>query len=86
MIGETRFQVNARLDGDGEPAITVVALCDYGSRTAAVTQDVTDEKLLSQVKAIFEKAIRQTRDELHGQATAAAAESFVVATRKGEQL
>ena len=86
MIGETRFQVTARLDGDGEPTITVTALCDYGTRTSAVTQDVTDKKLLVQAKAVFEKAIKQTRDELHVQAQTSAVKSLAVALEKGEQI
>lgn len=86
MFGETNFKVNATLHADGEVTAKVQASCAYGERTASVTQDVEDEKLLASIGNVLKKAIGDAREGLIQQATSAAAEALVVATKKGEKV
>ena len=85
MIGETTFQATARFE-NGEPKIKVTAFTGYGSRTASVSQDVTDEKLLADLSRLSEKAIKSVQEELRHQSITAAAESLVVATKRKEAI
>lgn len=86
MIGQTEYQVTARLGTDGEPSVKVAGICAYGDRTASVSVDITDEKVLASVGAAMKKAIRDVREQLNQEATAAAYKSLVVATDRGETL
>lgn len=86
MIGNTEFTVSARLDADGEVSAKVTGSCAYGNRTASVSADVTDKKLLSELGKSMKKAVTDAREELNQEATSAAAQSLVVATNKGEKL
>lgn len=85
MIGETTFQASARA-ADGSVSLKVTAFCGYGSRTASVSAEVTDEKLLAQLEKVFENAVKSVREDLQMQAVKAAAESLVIATNKKETL
>jgi hypothetical protein len=85
MLGQTKFQVTARFDGE-KPSVKVTAICEYGDRSAAVDVAITDEKVLSQIAAACRQAIKEKRQELTAQAQVAAAEAMVVAAKKGEQI
>ena len=87
MFEQPTFQVTARLDQDGEPSVRVTAFCAYGNRSASVTQDITDEKVLASVGAALKKALSaDVKSGLNQQAIASAAQSYAVATQKGEKL
>jgi hypothetical protein len=85
MIGTTTFKATARFD-EGEVKISVTGSCPYGKRTATVTVEVDDEKLLSQIGSLLDKAVRSVREDLNQQATAAAAKCLVVATDMKEKV
>lgn len=85
MIGETTFQATARFE-NGEPKLKVTAFTGYGSRTASVSREVEDDKLLADFAKLAEKAIKSVNDELRSEAIAAAAESLVVATKRKEAI
>lgn len=86
MIGQTRYEVTARFSESGEASIKVHGRCDYGDRTAAVSAEVVDEKLLAQVEAIAKKAISEVREMLNQQAVSAAVEALVTANKLGEKI
>lgn len=87
MIGTTEFTVKATLSGDGGVSAKVVATCPYGQRSATVDSPVTDEQVLAGIEKAMKKAVAgDLREDLNQQATAAAAEAVVVATRKGEKI
>jgi phage tail protein X len=86
MIGETKFQVTARLDSGGKPELRVTALTAYGRRTAGVSQDVTDKKLLAELGKLLKDAIKSVQPELQPQAVTAAAEALVYASKRGEDI
>lgn len=81
MIGNITFTATAR-----DEVIKVTATCGYGSRTVSVTKEITDEKLTSKLDKIFTEAIESVKEELSKESYAAAAESLVAATRRGEQI
>lgn len=85
MIGTTTFKATARFD-EGEVKISVTGVCPYGKRSASVSVEIEDEKLLAQIGGLMEKAIRSVREDLNQQATAAAAKCLVVATDMKEKV
>lgn len=86
MFGTTQYAVKATLDTEGNVTARVVGSCTYGERTASVVSDITDEKTLAAIGSALKKGIADVRDDLNQQATSAAAESLVVATKKGEKV
>jgi len=86
MIGKTEFSVTARLNADGEASLRVTGSCPYGERTASVSIDITEEKILKSLASVLGKVVAGVRDELNQEATSAAAEALVCATRRGEKI
>jgi hypothetical protein len=78
MIGETKFIATARLE-DGQLTVKVTAVTPYGTRSASVDQEVTDEKIVSRIESGLDAAVRSIRGELHERANTEAARAAVVA-------
>lgn len=102
MFGTPEYKVKATVDVNGDLSVRVTASCGYGSRSVSRTADVTlDEKDAAKVAGILKKAIEaatvtvvvghgKAKEEreiaLSQQVLSDAAESLVVATKKGEEL
>lgn len=87
MFGTPQIEIKARLYADGLVTARAIGSCAYGNRTASVDLEITDEKTLAAIGGVLKKAL--TTDEaaeLRQGATSAAAESLVVATKKGEKV
>lgn len=88
MIGDTRFEVTARLDEEGNAKIRVLGRCSYGEgdnkRDATEWLDVEDEGLLTRVGKAMAAAISEVRDELNRQTVKAAMKCGSVAVERGE--
>jgi hypothetical protein len=78
MIRETTFQATARFE-NGEPSIKVTAFTPYGKRTASVSAEVTDKKLLKALAEVLNGAIETAREDLQRQSFSAAAEAARIA-------
>lgn len=87
MIGKTEFSIKATLDADGAVRAKAIGRCAYGSKSAAVDAEITDEKALAAIGAALTKALgADLCADLDQQATSAACSSLVVATNKGEKV
>ena len=91
MFSDTRVKVNAELtfNDEGEPAVTVTArgTKDYGDRPATVTVVIDDEKTLAAVsKALAGVLTDDLTAGIDKLAMEQAADSFSVATKKGEEV
>lgn len=85
MIGESNFITTARLE-NGEVSVKVIAVTPYGTRTATVSEEVTDEKLTSKVASVLEAAVKSVRGELQMRAHTEAARAAVVAGDNKESI
>lgn len=85
MIGQTTFSATARLQ-DGVVTVKVVASTPYGSRSCTVSQEVEDEKLLSSIGGMLDKAIRSVQAELQQEAVKATATAVVAAANLKEVI
>lgn len=85
MFGkETTFQVKAVQGADGTTRVKVTGSRSYGSRTASVSTEITDEKLIESIASRLDKAAASVAETLDRDAVMAAAEAMVVAGKKGE--
>lgn len=88
MIGETRFEVSARLNENGEVTAKVIGRCSYGEnagkRDASEFVDVTDEATLAKIGKALTAAIGDIRDDLNRQTVKAAMKCGSVAMERGE--
>lgn len=85
MIGESDFIATARLE-NGEVTVRVTAVTAYGTRTASVSEDVTDEKVISKISSALEAAVKSVRGELQMKAHTEAARAAVVAGDNKESI
>lgn len=86
MFGTPSIEIKARLDAEGNVTAKAVGRCSYGERFATVDADITDEKVLEAIGKALTKAADTAEADLAQAATSAAAESLVVATKKGEKV
>lgn len=86
MIGETEFKVTAVLDTNGATTVTVSGICAYGDRTAHVSTNVENEKVLADVAKILSKTIEGVREEVTKQVTADALEAASIALKRREDI
>ncbi len=85
MFGETKFQVKGLLDGEGNAKVSVTAVKPYGpDRTATATAEITDKKVLAAIGKELKAAIVDIREELGEQVLEHAAESYAIASKRGE--
>lgn len=88
MIGETRFEVAARLDENGEVKAKVIGRCSYGqgegARDASEFVEVTDAAVLAKIGKALAAATGDVRDALNRQTVKAAAKCLGVASERGE--
>lgn len=88
MIGETRFEVSARLNENGEVTAKVIGRCSYGEnaakRDASAFMDVADEATLTRIGKALTAAIADVRDDLNRQAVKDAMKCGSVAMERGE--
>ncbi len=88
MIGETRFEVTARLDENGVATVKVFGRCSYGEgdgkRDATEFVEIEDEAVLTRVGKALASAIGDVRDELNRQSVKAAMKCGSVAVERGE--
>lgn len=85
MIGETTYQVTARLQ-DGKASMRVTAVTPYGNRTVSVAKDIDDPKMLDSVKQLFTEAVGSSSEELGREAFKEAARAVTVALGNDEDL
>lgn len=83
---EVEYIVTIRQEPGAEATIKVTGQCSYGRRASSTTVDVTDAKIIKEASAVCAKALKAVEDDLAGKARAGAAESLVVASRKGEKI
>ena len=86
MFGTPTIEIKARLDAEGNVTAKAVGRCSYGSRSATVDADITDEAVLETIGKALTKALKTPEADLRQLATASAAECLVVATKKGETV
>ena len=88
MIGETRFEVRASLNENGEVTAKVFGRCSYGegegARDATEFVEITDEATLAKFAKVLGSAIVDVRDELNRQTVKAAMKCGSVAMERGE--
>lgn len=88
MIGDTRFEVKASLNENGEATVKVFGRCSYGEgdgkRDATVFVDVTDETVVAKVGKAMTAAITEVREELNKMAVKDAMKCGSVAMERGE--
>jgi len=89
MIGETRLEIRASLNENGEPSAKVIGRCSYGegeaARDATQTFEITDEKTLAKVQRALESALAEDLiKEIRSATKKAAAKCLTVAAERGE--
>ena len=85
MFGETTFKVKGVLDSDGNAQVSVTAVKPYGpDRTVTETVEVTDKKITAAVGAALKAAITDVREDLGEKVLEQAAESYAIASKRGE--
>lgn len=88
MIGDTRFEVRATLNENGEAAVKVFGRCSYGEgdgkRDATEFVEVTDEAILAKAAKALSAAVTDVRDDLNKQTVKAAMKCGSVAMERGE--
>lgn len=88
MIGETRFEVRASLNENGEATAKVFGRCSYGEgdgkRDATEFVEIADEKIIDKVQKALSAAVTEVRDALNRQTVKAAAKCLNVASERGE--
>lgn len=88
MIGDTRFEVKASLNENGEASVKVFGRCSYGEgdgkRDATVFVEVADEAVQAKVAKALTAAITEVREDLNKQAVGDAMKCGSVAMERGE--
>jgi hypothetical protein len=86
-IGEAKFLVTARNDGDGT-TVKVTAFRTYGpqkgERTSSVDKVVTDKAITSEFAKLAKRAVESVSKDLETESFNSAAESLLVAVRRKE--
>jgi len=85
MFGTPQIEVKARLAADGSVTAKAIGSCSYGDRTATVDVEITDPEVLTAIGEVLATAVDDA-DDLKQNATSAAAECLVVATKKSEKV
>lgn len=86
MFGEPEFHATARMSRDGGVSLKVTGVRSYGAREVSVTEEVVDEKLLSQLSAVFEKAVKASSEALSKMTAKDAATAVYVAGQRDEEI
>lgn len=86
MFGDPEFHVSARMTRDGSVSLKVTGVRAYGSREVSVTEEVVDEKLLAQISAAFEKAVKASSETLSKKTAKDAATAVYVAGQRDEEI
>lgn len=89
MIGNTRFEVRAAVDENGNVSAKVFGRCSYGqgdsARDAVEFVQIEDEATLTKLGKVLTSMVSDSvRDELNRASVAAAAKCFSVAAERGE--